>query len=251
MAVGGEIIYSVINTVEVPEGSKQNSPRISRFLMGQALSFSVDQTLFLADSKNLSRYDPVRMRNNGVAGVLRIVVTSWGHIASQDQRWRCRALYLQSFTFINSELKKAVAKLARTVWQLARKPAQAAGPYQALKMASLGYSWLSWVAQPSWAELRQHYFRMVRTDFPKVKICQKKSPKFWRRPNKINKISKKSFLDRSQWVLSESTNKNKNKIDPSLWKNLLLCCPNLEAVLLKYITILQASKITLLWLPFH
>ena len=76
MAVGGEIIYSVINTVEVPEGSKQNSPRISRFLMGQALSFSVDQTLFLADSKNLSRYDPVRMRNNGVAGVLRIVVTS-------------------------------------------------------------------------------------------------------------------------------------------------------------------------------
>ena len=45
--------------------------------------------------------------------------------------------------------KKAVAKLARTVWQLARKPAQAAGPYQALKMAPLGYSWLSCVAQPS------------------------------------------------------------------------------------------------------
>ena len=77
MVVGGEIIYSVINTVEVPEGGKQNSPHISCFLMGQPLSFSVDQTLFLADSKNLSRYDPVRMCNNGVAGVLRIVVTSW------------------------------------------------------------------------------------------------------------------------------------------------------------------------------
>ena len=53
--------------------------------------------------------------------------------------------------------KKAEAKLARTVWQLARKPAQAAGPYQALNMASLRYFWLSWVAQPSRAELRQHY----------------------------------------------------------------------------------------------
>ena len=45
--------------------------------------------------------------------------------------------------------KKAVAKPAGTVWQLARKPAQATGPYQVLGMASLGYSWLSWVAQPS------------------------------------------------------------------------------------------------------
>ena len=71
------IIYSAINTVEVFEGSKQNLPRISRFLVGQPFSFSVDQTLFLADSKDLSRYNPVHMCNNGVAGVLRIVVTSW------------------------------------------------------------------------------------------------------------------------------------------------------------------------------
>ena len=92
---------------------------------------------------------------------------------------------------------------------------------------------------------------MVWADFPKVKICQKKSPEFWCRPKKIDKISKKSFLDRSWWVLSESAEKNKNKIGPSLWKNLLLCCPNLEAVLLKYIATLLASKITLLWLPFH
>ena len=77
MVVGGVIIYSAINTVEVFEGSKQNLPHISRFLVGQPFSFSVDQMLFLADSKNLSRYDPVRMCNNGVAGVLRIVVTSW------------------------------------------------------------------------------------------------------------------------------------------------------------------------------
>ena len=45
--------------------------------------------------------------------------------------------------------------------------------------------------------------------------------------------------------------KNKSKIDPPHSKNLLLCCPNLDAVLLKYIATLQASKITLLWLSFH
>ena len=89
---------------------------------------------------------------------------------------------------------------------------------------------------------------MVQTDFPKVKIHQKKSPKFWRRPKKIDKISRKSFLDRSRWVLSESIEKNKNKIDLPLSKKLLLCCPNLEAVLPKYIATLQASKITLLWI---
>ena len=62
---GGETIYSAINTIRVFEGSKQNLPCISRFLMGQPSSFSIDQTLFLADSKNLSRYDPVHMCNNG------------------------------------------------------------------------------------------------------------------------------------------------------------------------------------------
>ena len=38
---------------------------------------------------------------------------------------------------------------------------------------------------------------MVRANFPKSKICQKISPKYWRGPKKISKISKKSFLDRS------------------------------------------------------
>ena len=71
MVVGSEIIYSAVNAVEVFEGSKQNLPCISRFLIGQPLSFFIDQMLFLAESKNLSCYDPVCMCNNGVAGVLR------------------------------------------------------------------------------------------------------------------------------------------------------------------------------------
>ena len=62
---------------------------------------------------------------------------------------------------------------------------------------------------------------MVWADFPKVKICQKKVQIFGTGPKKINKILKKSFLDRPQWVLSESI----EKINPPLTKKIAIMLP--------------------------
>jgi hypothetical protein len=57
--------------------------------------------------------------------------------------------FVCSYLLVNSKLRrKAVAKLARTVWQLARKPAQAAGVSQALKwLCSAIFGSAAWLSQ--------------------------------------------------------------------------------------------------------